>query len=82
VFYYGFLLQKNSRILIFFLHELQYNIVNIVHEFLNKTKTIALSTLKFWQQVCFIINDMYAKYYAIIKMVSEKTWFLALLKNC
>jgi hypothetical protein len=41
------------------------NIFNIVQEFLNnnlnKTKTIALSTLKFWQLVCFIIIDMYAK---------------------
>jgi hypothetical protein len=29
---------------------------------LNKTKTVALLTLKFWQKVCFIIIDMYAKY--------------------
>jgi hypothetical protein len=29
---------------------------------LNKIKTIALSTLKFWQKVCFIIIDMYVKY--------------------
>jgi hypothetical protein len=28
---------------------------------LNKTKTIAILTLKFWQKVCFIIIDMYAK---------------------
>jgi hypothetical protein len=33
----------------------QYNI-------LNKTKTIALSTLKFWQQACFIIIEMFVKY--------------------
>jgi hypothetical protein len=29
---------------------------------LNKTKTIALQTLKFWQKVWFIIIDMYVKY--------------------
>jgi hypothetical protein len=38
----------------------QYNI-------LNKTKTIALYTLKFWQKVCFIIIDMYVKYFIRIR---------------
>jgi hypothetical protein len=37
---------------------------------LNKTKTIALLTLKFWQKVCFFIIDMY-----VVFMGSSK-WFL------